>query len=168
MSEGSYIRGAGAIAIAPRRLGSILGVGAVIVLAAITVLLVVLTASADSAAARLHRYGVPVQATVTSCTGISSGIGMGIEFYQCRGTFALAGATSEAQIQGSRTKLAAGTSVAALVVPGDPGTLTLARSARSSSGGASDYAGGISVGAVTVVAGAGLLLWRRRSRRPAS
>jgi hypothetical protein len=168
MPEGTYIRGAGTDGIDSRRLGWILAVGAVAVLAVSTVLLLISAHSSDSAASRLRRDGVPVQATVTECTGISSGIGMGIEFYTCRGSYALGGAKFDERILGSRALLRTGTTIAARVVPRDPATLTLAGAVRSSSGGAAGYTAPIAVGAVTLASGGGLLVLRRRRRAGAA
>jgi hypothetical protein len=164
MSEGSYIRGASAVGIDSRRIGWILAVGAVVVLAVSTVLLLISALSSASAASRLRRDGVPVQATVTECTGVSSGIGMGIEFYTCRGSYALSGATFDEPILGSRALLRTGTTVAARVVPRDPATLTLTSAVPSSSGGAAGYTAPIAVGAVTLASGGGLVVWRRHRR----
>lgn len=166
MSEANYIRGAGAARIDSRRVGRVLAVLAVAGLAATAVLLTVLTASHNSTASRLRRDGVPVVATVSRCTGISSGIGMAVEYYACEGSYVLDGSRYEATIRGSRASLPVGTPVAAVVLAGRPSSLTLAKSVpASTSTGA--YVAPIVLGALSVGGAAGLAGWtgRRRGRR---
>ncbi len=161
MSEGNYIRGAGVVKVDPRRVGWVLAVAAVTVLAVSTVLVLVATTAGNSKASKLLRNGVPVQATVTRCTGITSGIGMGVEYYECRGTYTLDGATFDEVIHGSRDRMPAGQVVSALAIPGDPSSLGLPGAARSSSVGS--YTVPIVLGAVTLAGAAGLVVWRRRA-----
>ena len=169
MTEGNYIRGAGAARVDPRRVGWILAVATLTVLAVATVFLSISTASSNSDASSLRRDGVPVQATVTRCTGITSGIGMGVEYYECRGDYTLGGETFNEVIHGSRSQLPVGQAVSALAIPGKPSSLGLPGAAGSSGG--RSYAVPVGLGMVTVAGAAGLLLWRRRSlpdRAPAA
>lgn len=167
--EGSYIRGAGANSVDPRRVAWVLAVGAVVVLAGSTVVLFLFAASGDSSNARLRSRGVPVQATVTGCTGISSGIGMSVEYYTCKGSYTLDGASFEVDIRGSRAQMPPGRVVQAVAVPGDPASLSLPSYVRASDG--SSYVAPAVLAALTVLGAAGLLVAgvgaRRRRRRSA-
>lgn len=164
MSEGSYIRGAGASPVDSRRVGLVAAWAGVALLALCTVFLAVHAASQHSTSDRLRSRGTAVQVTVTGCSGITSGIGFGVEYYDCQGSYLDGGVTRQALIHGSRVERQVGDVVQAVVVPGDPGTLTLASAlARSSP---TSWAAPLALGAATVVA-AGCLaaLASRRSRR---
>jgi hypothetical protein len=169
MSEGQYIRGGGGVAVDGHRVGMVLAVGAVVALAACTLWQVVSTASDNAQAARLRHSGVPVQITVTGCSGISSGIGMGIEFYRCEGTYALNGARLTGLIHGSQALLATGRVVPGRVVPSDPTTLTLTGpgSTPPPTSSVGSYTVAIVLGALTVTGAAALWFWRARVRRRA-
>ena len=135
MPEESYIRGAPAATIDPKRVGRVLAYLVVLALAGSAITLAVMASSTDSTASRLRHHGVPVQATVTGCVGISSGIGMGVEYYDCSGRYTLNGQSFVEVIHGSRANLTTGSVVLALAVPGDPATLALPGSVHSSSTG---------------------------------
>jgi hypothetical protein len=122
----------------------------------------VATASNRSRADELRKHGVPVRATVTSCVGISSGIGMGIEYYQCRATYALAGSSFESELHGDRSLLATGRIVDAVAVPGDPGSLSLAGRAPRSSGGS--WTAAVVLGALSLALALGMVALYRRGR----
>lgn len=165
MPEESYIRGAPAGSIDPKRVGRVLAYVVVLALAGTAIGLALIGSSSDSTASRLKHRGVPVQATVTTCIGISSGIGMGVEYYNCSGRYTLNGQSFVEVIHGSRADLTAGTTVSALVIPGDPASLALPGSAHTSSSGA-----WIAAGVVAVAAGMGagwlaILRIRRRGTR---
>ena len=162
MPEESYIRGAPAATVDPRRVGRVLAYIVVLALAGTAIVLGVISASNDSAASRLKEHGVPVQATVTTCIGISSGIGMGVEFYNCSGRYTLNGQSFVEVIHGSRANLNPGTVVAALAVPGDPGSLALPGSAHSSSTGS--WVATMVVGAAAVVGGVFVAVVTRRRK----
>lgn len=126
MADEHYIRGGGAVRVDARRVLLVLVAVALLILLALTVVTFVTTADSRHKADRLRRSGVPVQLTVTDCTGITSGIGMGVEYYSCRGRFDLGGATYEETLLGNRSRIPTGRTVAARVVPGDPASVTLA------------------------------------------
>jgi hypothetical protein len=134
---------------------------ALAILAGSTVVLLVSSFSDSSKASLLRHHGVPVEATVTRCAGISSGVGMGVVYYQCWGSFSFGGPTFEEVIVGSRAQLSTGSTVAARVVPSRPGTLTLA-SAVPAATTAGDFTAPIVVGALTLAGGAALALRHRR------
>lgn len=148
-----YIRGGGGSDTDPRRVLRILVWVLVAVLAGVTVALAVTTAGNGSQADRLRSRGVAVQATVTGCLGIGDGVGMGVEYWQCKGSYSLGGPDSyDAVIGGSRRLLGTGTLVAARVVPGDPASLTLA-SALPAPASISSYVPAIVTGGLTLMAG---------------
>ncbi|HMC40844.1 MAG TPA: DUF3592 domain-containing protein [Acidimicrobiales bacterium] len=161
MTEESYIRGAGAARVDPRRALRVLAVVVVLLLAAITVWQFATTASDRSRAARLRNHGVAVQAAVTSCSGISSGIGMAVQYYVCQGSYQFGGASYTETIRGSRSLLRTGATLEARVVPGDPASLSLPSQAASTGG---SWTGPTVLAVVTLAGAAGLIvLWRRRS-----
>lgn len=165
MTEESYIRGAGAVGIDSRRVGWIMALTALAVLAVSTVVLLVSSWSDRTNASQLRHHGVPVEATVTRCTGISSGVGMGVVYYQCWGSFSLGGPAFEELIAGSRGQLPTGSTVAARVVPGHPSTLTLATAVPAAAS-VGDFTAPIVVGALTLAGAVGLaLLHRHRASR---
>lgn len=160
MPEESYIRGAPAATVDPRRVRRVLAYIVVLALAGSAIVLGLVSASNDSNASRLKHRGVPVQATVTRCLGVSSGIGMGVEYYSCSGSYTLNGQSFVEVIHGSRADLAPGTVVAALAVPGDPASLALPGSVHPA--GIGSWVATSVLGAAAVAGGAGLLIVRRR------
>lgn len=169
-AEGTpFIRAGGGVQMNPRRLAGILIWSAVAVLVGVAAYLAATAAQQDSRLSLLRRAGVPVVATVTGCRGISSGVGMGIEYWQCRGSFVLSGQTYEEYIGGSRALLDRGTRVAAVVVPGRPELLSSAAWVRRGRSSAAEYAVAASLGAAGVVlAAARVVVVRRRRAGPAA
>ena len=166
MDDDSYIRGGGSVQIDPRRLGWAAAVGVVVVLAVCSLILAVVVASGRPSGDSLRRAGVPVRVTVTSCTGITSGIGMGAEYYQCRGDYSLGGRSFAGVVHGLRAQLPQGTEMDALVIPGRPSTLSVPGAARSASGGG--YMPAIVLGGLALAGAVGLVALRTRRRGRAS
>src|SRR5207249_1448379 len=83
----------------------------------------------NARASKLQQRGVPVAATVSGCSGISSGVGMAIEYWECRGTYTLGGQQYNEVIRGSRARLNPGQTVPAVAVPGEPTLLSTAAAA---------------------------------------
>ena len=159
----SYVRGAGGVAVDPRRIIQILGVAVSVILVGVTIYLFVATISRNADRDRLRRSGVPVQATVTGCSAIGDGVGMGIEYWDCTASFALSGRTYSAVLNGSRVQRQPGQVLSALVVPGEPSSLSLPGVATRS--GRSSYVPAITTAAVTatwILAG-GWFVRRRRA-----
>ena len=123
--------------------------------------------SRDSRLTLLRDRGVAVQATVTGCTAVSSGIGMGIEYWDCRASYALGGHRFSAQLGGNRRLLDAGTAVAAVAVPGHPGLLWTAAGVRSGQSSTASYAAAVALGGAGVLVGAARAFVVRRRRRQA-
>ncbi len=155
-----YIRGGGGgVGVDGRRVGRVLALVALIAMAALSVGLAVGGAANDSRQHALRSRGVPVEVTVTRCLGISSGVGMGIEYWRCSGSYTLGGHTYEQVIGGSRKLLESGRIVTAVAVPGHPDLLALRRPAAPS--GIGSYLPAVIAGSVTAV-GALVVVWSRR------
>ena len=163
--DSSYIRAGGGVPVNTRRVAGVLVWLAVAALLGTAAYLAASTAGRDSRLARLRDHGVAVQATVTSCTAISSGVGMGIEYWDCRATYDLGGGRFSAALGGNRKLIDAGTGVAAVAVPGDPGLLYTAASVRASNGSGTGYVAAAVVGAAAVLLGAGRLVAARGRRQ---
>lgn len=67
----------------------------------------------------LRAHGVPVELTVTHCTGLMGGSGSNIAGYDCSGTYTVAGHLFTEDIPGN-TLHAPGTTVRGVIVPEDP------------------------------------------------
>ncbi len=146
--------------------GRVLRVGAVLVIVVLAVSAVVLTISAAHGSARqekLRQHGVGVQATITGCVGISSGIAMAIEYWECRATYSLGGRHFNEVIRGSRANLTTGQTVPAVAVPGDPTLLSTPAAAAEKHSSWSPYIAPIILGALAVII---LLTLVVSSRRP--
>jgi hypothetical protein len=168
--DGTYIRGGGTRAgggahIDPRVLAAILIWLLVGVLAALAIYFAVAGSRESSRLSTLRHRGVPVTGTVTGCVGISSGVGMGIEYWQCRASYTLAGQTFSAVINGSRGLLETGQRVGAIAVPGEPSLLSTVSSVHGSGSSETDSVIAAVLGAVAVVVGAGWLQLERARRR---
>ncbi len=165
MSDGAgYIRGGAGGTIDLRRvLQAVLAVSIAGLLAAA----VVTTVSASSQNSRndqLRHHGVPVTVTVTGCTGYGSGIAQAVNYYQCTGTYALDGRSYTEVIGGLRAQVPAGERLAAVVVRGDPASITTASSVAKPGSRFAPYITPIALGAVVVLLVVGLVSsFRRRT-----
>ena len=160
-----FIRAGGGVALNGRRIAVVLSALGLAVLIVITAVVASSAVSANSQIDRLRSQGVPVQMTVTGCLGISSGIGMGIEYWQCRGTYSLDGRTYEEVIGGQRQLLDAGQRISVVAVPGHPSLVSIPQALRRRH---SYTLAGVLAG-VTVawlLAGAALVVRDRRRRPP--
>ena len=83
IQEHSYIRGAGAGHVDGQKVLTIVSAAVLVVMLAVTAYLFSSTASANKSAEDLAQSGMAVTATVTGCQGISDGVGMGVEYYNC-------------------------------------------------------------------------------------
>jgi hypothetical protein len=82
-----YIRGAPASPVNDRRVARLLVAGCAVVLAALTIILTVDGARANSRMSHLQTRGVRVDAVVTGCVGMASGTGITQSGYTCRASF---------------------------------------------------------------------------------
>jgi hypothetical protein len=167
MSEASHLRGVRVAEVDPRRVFWVVAAVVLLGLVASTVALTISAARQDARLHRLHHDGVPVEVTATGCVGISSGVGMGIEYWECRGTYTLGGHSYNQVIRGSRAHLENGQKVQAIAVPGEPDLLSTVDAAAKKYSPWTAYVTPIILGAVTVALILGLMVWsilRRRSR----
>jgi hypothetical protein len=162
----AYIRGGGGVQFNPRRMAAVIVALSIVVLLAVAAELALSASGRNGEVARLQQHGVPVTVTVTKCLGISSGVGMGIEFWQCSGSYSLAGRAYEEIIGGSRTRLAGGQTLAGVADPGHPGVVWSAASLSRQHVSESSYIAPAVLGglAAAIVAGWAVIRSRRRRR----
>ena len=160
----TFIRAGGGVGLNPRKLASVLVWICVAGLLGIAAYLGVSANRHDSRLSELRSHGVAVTVTVTGCTGISSGVGMGIEYWQCRGSFGLAGSGYTEVINGSRKLLDRGQQIPALVVAGHPDSVTTAQAVRNGRTSGSEYVIAGALAAVGVLLGACRVASDRRRR----
>jgi hypothetical protein len=127
--------------------------------------LTVSAATHNSRQTELQQHGVPVEVTVTQCSGFGSGIGETVVSYICRGAFALGGHRYNEVIGGIRSVHPVGQKLQAVTVPSDPGLLTLAGAVAKKHSSWTSYIPPIIVGAVTAALALALVLWPKR-RQP--
>lgn len=156
-----FIRAGGGVSLNGRRVATVLAALGLAVLVVVTATVAVSDARANSRIDRLRAHGVPVTVTVTGCLGISSGVGMGIEYWRCGGTYTLASRTYEAIIGGQRALLDKGQRIQAVAVPGDAASLSIPQVLQKRRSYAlAEVLGGVT--AALALAGAALLVRSRR------
>jgi hypothetical protein len=116
------LRGAG-VDIDVRRVGRVVVGLSVVALAALVIIFSIAGANNNSQINRLHDDGVPVTVTVTKCLGLIGGSGSNGAGYSCSGAFILGGHRYTEAIPGIGFH-ALGSSLRAVVVPGDPALLS--------------------------------------------
>ena len=159
----TYIRAGGGVAVNTRTLAGVLVWLLVAALVGLAAYFAASAAHQDSRLALLREKGVPVVATVTGCTAVSSGVGMGIEYWNCRAGYTLGGRHIAAPLGGNRNRLDAGTTLPAVAVPGHPDLLWAAADVRRVHSSASGYAvAGVLAGAGLLAGGARVFAVRRR------
>ena len=161
---GDYVRGVRATTVQSGRVLRVLAVICMLALVGAEIGVLVTVTNDKSVADKLRHHGVPVTATVTGCVGISSGVGMGIEYWQCRASYSLGGQSYVAAIRGSRSLLEVGTRVAAVAVAGDPALLSTPASVAHQQSFWHTYLTPVILGAVIVGLSLASLLWIRRRR----
>lgn len=116
----------------------------------------------QTARARLASQGRPVEVVVTSCEAVSSGIGQLVQFYDCYGSYSIAGRTYEALIAGERSQLSPGQTLAAVGTPGPAPFLALPGGVPASG---ADWLPATATACVSGCLGlTSLSLWLRRRR----
>ena len=163
--DATYIRGGGGVDMNPRLLAAVLAWVGVAVLAAFAAYYAVSGSQRSSNLSELRAKGVPVEATVKGCVAIGSGVGMGIEYWQCNASYTLAGSAFTERLNGSRAFIENGQTIAAVAVPGDPSLLSTAASVRGGHSSTGDYVASTVSGVVAASSAAGLVLLRRRRNR---
>jgi hypothetical protein len=112
-------------------------------------------------------HPVGVQVRITSCAGVSSGIGQAVQYYDCHGSYDVGGRTYTEELRGNRAAHPLGSVVAAVVAAGRPTLLAVPSSARGSASW-TPFATPLSLLAVTVAGVVAALLVSRRRRRGAT
>ena len=162
MAEVTHLRGVRVAEADTGRVVRVLVALALVGLAVLTIILTVSAANQNSRIDQLRNHGVAVTATVTSCLGVGSGVGMGIEYWQCRATYTLEGQQYEAVIGGNRAHLQDGQPLPAVAVPGKPSLLSTAGSVHGGGSALTPYVTPLVLGVLTIVGTVGALLWARR------
>jgi len=160
----NYVRGQVGGEVDARRV--LRGVAALCV-AVLVVLVVVTTVGAahqNSTQSELQRDGIPVKITVTSCAGVSSGIGQSLVYYSCQGSYVVDGHRYNEEIGGNRADHAVGQTLAAVAVRSDPSVVSTASAVAKKFSRWTPYITPV-VLAVVTVAFVALLGWLSR-RRP--
>ncbi len=141
----------------------VIAIAILLALLAITISLTISAATENSRVDTVRHRGVAVPVTVTGCQEISSGIGMGIEYWECRGTYSLAGRSYNEVIGGSRARLPTGQIVPAVAVPGQPHLLSAPAAEPHSNW--KPYLAPIILGGLFVSSLVAVLWWSKRRHR---
>jgi hypothetical protein len=157
---GDYVRGVRIGDMEATPVIRVIAIAVLLVVLAIAVALTIGAAHENSRVNLVRHRGVPVQVTVTGCQGISSGVGMGIEYWECRGAYTLGGQSYNEVIGGSRARLQTGQIVPAVAVPGHPGLLSTGAARAHSSW--KPYLAPIILGALFVTGVLAFVWWSKR------
>jgi len=161
-SAGQFIRGTSGRPVDGRLVALIAVAVAALAAGVLTLYFATSALRSDTARARLTAQGRPVEAVVTSCDAVSSGIGQLVQFYDCYGSYSIAGRAYEALIVGERSQLSPGEVIGAVGTPGPAPLLALPGSIPRSG---VDWLPATASGCVTACLGLtslSLLLRRRR------
>lgn len=164
-SDVTHLRGVRVAEADTRRVVRVLVTLALVGLAVLTIILTVSATHQNSRLDQLRNHGVAVTATVTGCLGVGSGVGMGIEYWQCRASYTLEGQQYQAVLGGSRSHLKNGQLVPAVAVPGKPGLLSTVTAVHRNDSTLTPYITPIVLGIVTIAGAFGAVLWVRRKAR---
>lgn len=118
----STLRGAG-VDIDVRVVGRVVVILCLVALAALVIIFTLAGVHKNSQINRLRHNGVPVDVTVVHCLGLLGGSGSNAAGYSCTGTFSLDGSRHNETIPGIGFHTP-GSSLRAVVVPGDPALLS--------------------------------------------
>ena len=162
--DASYIRGARAGVdgrLAVRLMTAAVGLA----LATLTIVLAVQAGRENSRLNRLHRDGIPVTATVSSCVAIASGTGITESGYRCQATYVVNGRSYSAVLGGTDALYSVGDTVPALADRTEPNNLATSDSVARTHASWTAFI----PAAIALLAGAlfaALVAWRmRRPRR---
>ena len=160
----SYIRAGGGVDIRGSRVAAVAVVICVVVLGALAVSLTVAAVHHNAQIDDLRRSGVAVPVTVTGCVAISSGVGMGTEYWQCRGSYRVASQTYNEVIGGSRQLLSTGERVQGVASSAHPTVVTTAASLRRSPSKWTSFVVPVLLGAAAIALALGYLAIAGRAR----
>lgn len=161
----THMRGVRVVAVDTFRVVQVLVVVVLVALLAVAVALAASAASQNSRLDQLQHQGVPVEMTVIGCQAISSGIGMSVDHWECRGTYGLGGHRYNEVIGGSRAHLRDGQSVRAVAVPGHPTLVSTTTNASQNRSTWTPYITPVILTLLSVTGLVGLMLWRKRRPR---
>jgi hypothetical protein len=159
-----YIRAAGGVDGQGQRVAAFVALIGAVVLAAAAISLAVGAAHRNAQINALRHGGLPVQVTVTGCLAISSGVGMGVEYWQCRGDYTVAGQMYNEVIGGSRQLLDKGQTIEGVATATHPSRVSTAASVSKERATWTSYAAAIALGVVAVVLVVGWLVVSGRAR----
>jgi hypothetical protein len=157
-----YIRGGGGI-VDTRRLFRISVGSAIVALAVLVIVLTIQAVHKNSRIDGLQHRGVPVDVTVTGCLGVLSGTGVTVAYFQCSGSFDLAGRSYHAVIGGSNVNHAAGDVVKAVADPKHPTSISTASSLVNAHSSWRAFVGPAVFFLLLVLLIAGAAWWSRRN-----
>ena len=160
-----YIRGGGGVPVDGWRMLRLLAGILLLGLVTLSIVLATATSNRRSHLSDLRSRGISVPVKVSGCLGISSGVGMSIEYWQCRGSFVVDGQTFDRVIGGSRTLLERGQVVSGRVLPGQPSSVYLSSAIPPPEEGIGSYTGSLVSGAAAVVLAGGIMSIEFRRRR---
>ena len=164
----AYVRGVRVDSTDTRRVVRVLVAVVLVSLTVLTAALLVVTAKDNSGSSELRHQGVPVAMTVSSCEGVGSGIGDGIQYWVCRGTYSLGGSVYNEVIRGSRAYLPDGEQIDAVAVPGKPSLVAIAASLKGHRSSWTAFVTPMILGGVVLTSLVAIALWQRRSARKAT
>jgi hypothetical protein len=118
----STLRGAG-VDVNARLVGRAVVALCLVALATLVIIFTLAGVHKNSQINRLRHDGVPVDVTVAHCLGLLGGSGSNAAGYSCTGTFSADGRRHTETIPGTGFR-APGSSLRAVVVPGDPALLS--------------------------------------------
>lgn len=146
----------------PGRVVALVMLLAAAALGATAVVLAVSTAGNNATLSELRHRGVEVRVVITGCVAASSGIGMSVEYWTCRGSYTLGGGRFDEVVRGERALVERGRAIAAVAVPGHPSLLYTPAALRQAPQG---YALAEGFGGAAAVLAVGGLAARRAGRR---
>ena len=118
----SVLRGAG-VDINARAVARVVVILCLVALATLVIIFTLAGAHKNNQINRLRHDGVPVDVTVVRCLGLLGGSGSNAAGYSCTGTFSVDGGRHTETIPGIGFRTP-GSSLRAVVVPGDPALLS--------------------------------------------
>jgi len=107
----------------PGRVVALVTLVAAAALGATAVALAVSTTGNNATLSELRHRGVEVRVVITGCVASSSGIGMSVEYWTCRGSYTFGGRRFDEVVRGERALVERGRAMAAVAVPGRPSLL---------------------------------------------
>ncbi len=140
---------------------------AFVTLAVVVVVLSVAGLQRNANITLLRQHGVPVQVTMSGCRGLMGGSGSNVVGYSCDGSFTFEGHRYVETIPGNALH-ATGSKLVALAVPGHAGLVSTRAAVNGEQASDGVFVLPTILLVLLMVAGAGLVLQQKRSRRRAA